>query len=780
MHHVRAWLGVVLSVLLSASMALAQSSTLSGRVVDPQGASVAGAEVLIISGPVTKSTRSTADGTFRFDAVPPGVYELLVLASGFANRTESVTAGDTPAPITVALEVASLSENITVQGALSGSVTTGKLNLPLRDVPMTVNTVTELTLREQGANDLVGALQNVPGVNAFSQYGIYEGYSFRGFLDLFPPTGAQLLDGVRNETTNRINTQLANIERIEVLKGPASALYGGGALGATVNLIRRKPSAQPVYDFSAVIGSWELGRGTFGATGRLGSDSVLYRLDVGADSKEGYRHNQTRRVSVTPSLAWRIGTHDQVNVYFTFNRDRFSGDAGIPIFGTDLPQVDLDDVYPTGVPRDRNFRAPQDEALSFDNNLQVAYARQLSDSVGFRNTLSYRRLNDGYFIVEYLALEAPRDVYREFLQFKHHRRPVTNQSEFTMRFTRGIEQNLVAGYEFQRYYNHTDTIPGGGVAEAEYIDLFDPVETQGTIDPPIARIRTFNDKNNAFYVQDHLSFGTKVKALVGGRFDIYRHHRYRDIRLDGGVPAAELRRKTDAFTGRLGLVYQPVSALDLYASYATSFNPLRDATPDGTTLKPIIGRQFEFGQRIHLVGGRVDVNTNVYRQVRKNYAFSRPGGQFDQASDITSKGLEVDVTTSPVSNWRIAGGYALTFAELGDYLINATTNLKGLQTVFAPRHTFNVWTGYDWTNGFGLNVGARALSSQFGDRSNVYRIPGYGLLNGALRYRRGLVDYALNINNLTNTDYYASTLYDMQVYPGEPINVMGTVRIRLR
>src|SRR5687767_5963090 len=128
--------------------------------------------------------------------------------------------------------------------------------------------------------------RSVPGVYAFTNYGVYEGYTFRGFLDLFPSLANQLVDGVRHEG-NRINSQLTSIERVEVLKGPSSALYGGGAIGATVNLIRKKPSAQPAYDFSAAAGSWTLGRGTFGATGRLGSDSVLYRLDVGGETKEG-------------------------------------------------------------------------------------------------------------------------------------------------------------------------------------------------------------------------------------------------------------------------------------------------------------------------------------------------------------------------------------------------------------------------------------------------------------------------------------------------------------
>ena len=766
-------------LFLSAGIASAQTTTVQGRITDPQGGVVSGAEVRLIGDRVNKVTRSAPDGSFTFEAVTPGAYDVVVLAPGFAAKTQPITAATASTPLAITLAVAGFNEDVTVQGALTASVSTGKTNLPLRDLPMTVNRVSETVIREEGINDLVGALHNVPGVNAFTQYGVYEGYTFRGFLDLFPPTAAQLVDGVLNETTNRINTQIANIERIEVLKGPASALYGGGALGATVNLIRKKPSAEPAFDASAAFGSWKLARGTFGATGRLSSNEILYRLDIGADSREGYRHNDTRRLSVTPSLAWRIGQSDQLNVYFTFNRDQFAGDAGIPLLNTDFGSALPESTYPAGVPRDRNFRTPQDQATSYDNNLQIAYARQLSDSVGFRNTLSYRHLNDEYFLAEFLVVDGERDVYREFLQFKHHRRPLTNQAEFSMRFTRGIEQNLVAGWEGQRYYNHTDTIPGGGVAEAEYIDLYNPVETQQEIDPPIARIRTFNDRNNAFYAQTHMTLGSKVKALIGGRADLYRHHRY-DERLDGGVPTPERRRETDAFTGRLGLVYQPVEPLDLYVSYATSFFPLQDAQPNGDTLEPITGRQVEFGQRVHFFNGRLDLNTAIYHQVRENYAISRPGGVFDQASEITSNGFEIDVTTTPVSRWRINGGYAFTHAEFGDYLLDDETNLKGTRPVFAPRHTFNVWTAYDWANGVGVNVGARALSSQFGDRFNVLKLDGYGMLNAAVRYTRGPLEYAININNLTDTEYIASTLYDTQVYPGEPINVLGTVRVRFR
>jgi iron complex outermembrane receptor protein len=241
-----------------------------------------------------------------------------------------------------------------------------------------------------------------------------------------------------------------------------------------------------------------------------------------------------------------------------------------------------------------------------------------------------------------------------------------------------------------------------------------------------------------------------------------------------------LRREAEAFTGRAGVVYQPVSRLDLYGSYATSFTPPTQAQPDGTSLEPEHGQGLEFGQRVHLVGGRLQINTAIYRIVRENVAFSRPGGFFDQASSMQSRGFELDVQTSPVSNWRVNGGYAFTSSRFDDFLVNATTNLEGNRSPFVPRHTFNVWTAYDWANGLGVNAGIRGIGHVFVDRTNVLALEGYGLLNIGVRYQRGPLEYAVNVNNLTDSEYFASALYDTQLYPGEPINVLATVRVRLR
>jgi outer membrane receptor for ferric coprogen and ferric-rhodotorulic acid len=112
--------------------------------------------------------------------------------------------------------------------------------------------------------------------------------------------------------------------------------------------------------------------------------------------------------------------------------------------------------------------------------------------------------------------------------------------------------------------------------------------------------------------------------------------------------------------------------------------------------------------------------------------------------------------------------------------VSETENLKGNAAIMAPRHTFTMWTAYDWPNGLGINAGLRAQSRMFIDRSNAFSVDGYGLLNLALRYVHGAVEYAVNVNNVTDTEYCASVLYDSQMYPGEPFNVLGTVRLRLR
>ena len=764
------WTAIV--TWMGATAAWAQSGSVTGRVVDAQGGAISGADVVLApASGSSRSTRSRADGGFTFDAVTAGTYTVRVEASGFTPFAESVQVASGAATVTASMQLAGVVEGVTVQGAMLGTANTGKTTVPVRDLPITVNGVSSEVIAEQGVNDLVAVLKNVPGVYAFTTYGVYEYYSFRGFL-----SSVQLLDGIRNEG-NRINTQLTNIERVEVLKGPSSALYGGSALGATVNLIRKKPSATPTYDGMAAFGSWKTGRGAFGATGRVGgNENTLYRFDIGAEEREGYRHDDAKRFTMTPSLAWRIGASNQVNVYYTMNRDQFGGDAGLPLVDTSLETATEANI--PDVPRDRNYRTPFDDATSFDNNIQLSYARQLNGSLGFRDTLSYRHFNDKYLLSEEVDFIAPRTVDRYYLYFNHHRRPLMNIAELTAHTRTGIEQDFVFGWESQRYHNFT-TLPDEDFFSAESIDAFNPVETQTEPSIDITRQNVATSVTNAFYAQDHLTLGPKVKALLGIRGDIYRRENHTDPiendEVTGEGPIT--KRDTKAVTGRAGLVYQPVSTVDLYGSFANSFTPLALAQPDGRTLEPETGQQWEFGQRVRMAKDRMQLNTSIYRLLRQNVAFRRPGNTFVQAGEVESKGFEADLETSPSANWRLNLGYAFTDAQFNDYEISAGVNLRGNTPPYAPRHTFNLWTGYEWPNGLGVNAGVRYFGDVFVDQDNTFMTKGYGLLNLGARYRKGPLEYALNVNNVTDKKYLIPHQDYLQVYPGEPVNVLATVRV---
>ncbi len=297
---------------------------------------------------------------------------------------------------------------------------------------------------------------------------------------------------------------------------------------------------------------------------------MLYRIDVGGDKSDGWRHNDATKLNVTPAVYWRLSDRDQLNFHYNFNRDRFATEAGIPLVGTangaPTPTASFPDV-----PRDRRYNTPQDFALSFDHNLQIGYTRTLNDNFGVRNTLSYRHVDDGYFSAETLKVLEPSTVQRTFLYFKHHRRPVTNVAELTGQFRLGVENRLVVGWEGQRYYNFSNRSAAAST-DTTPIDLFNPVETHVNRTFPTSRIDYFTNNTNAFYFQDHLTLASNLKVLVGGRLDVFRRYSHNDP-VENGVQSLgpEIKRESNPFTSRVGVVYQRRTA----SSTCTDRSPTR-------------------------------------------------------------------------------------------------------------------------------------------------------------------------------------------------------------
>jgi iron complex outermembrane receptor protein len=762
--------GLALCAVLVSSPVLAQSPVVTGRVVDPAGALVAGARVALTplgDNRSTFETRSDARGSFHWDHAAEGDYVLTVEARGFATSTRHVRVDPSLEPLTVHLEVASVTQTVTVEADRQASV--ARTSAPATDLPTNIGIVSRETLQTFAVNDLVTALQSVPNVNAYTQYGAYEYYSFRGFSD-----SVQTVDGVRNEG-NRVRSQLANVDRVEVLKGPASVLYGADAIGATVNLVLKKPSVARTYEGGLSLGSWRTSRISAGSGGRLAGPRLLYRIDAALDHSNGFRHDVSTRLNVTPTITWRASHRDQIDIRYSLNRNDLSGDSGIPL----QTLADGTQVIPD-VPRDRRFNTPDDFARSTDHNLRAAYTRSLTDRLTLRAVLSGRHYDDDYWVAETLRTTAANEVHRTFLYFKHARQPWFGQVELSGAVRAGVDHDILAGWEHQNYRTRTTRSAAASQATTS-IDLFSPVETHVTwTDFPVSRYDYTRLRSHAFYAQDTISLGTRVKIVGGLRLDrLDRRTNNNPVTNGIETPVDPVQRRANALTYRTGLVYQPTSRVDVFAQHATAFRPNYNLQADGRAIDPETGRQVEGGYRLRLLDGRLDLTSSIFQITKQNIALARPGGVYDLAGGIRSRGVEQEVEWRPSVLTRAAVGYGYTNAVYTDYS-TTSAELTGNLRPRTPRHTMNASAVVSFPNGLSVSVLAQTRGRQFLDDANTLSLDGYGLLNVALGYSRGALQYGLTLSNLTNTDYWSSALGGSQLYPGEPINVMATIRLLSR
>jgi iron complex outermembrane receptor protein len=535
-----------------------------------------------------QSTEITgASGTYQFEGLAPGEYRLEISAPGFTLHAQSLTVAANRRTVEAVLDVAPFSENVTVE-AVATVPTIGRIKVPLRDQPLTVNTLSSEFIETHALNDVVSALQHVANVSAYKQYGVYQYFTFRGFSD-----SVQMVDGIRNEG-NRVNTQLANVERLEVLKGPQSVLYGGDAVGAAVNLVLKKPTSEPIYDFSGATGRWKTYRGALGAGGRVVRSNVLfYRFDLGGESADNFRHDPSRRLNATPSLMWRFSNTSQLDLRYMFDRNRVSGDAGIPLVpltGGFVPspertaigdplsravQGDGTDVIPK-VARDVRYNTPQDFGLSVDHNVRLSFSQMFARGVAFRDTVGYRNFDDEYWTTESLDVTPPSRVNRGFLYFEHHRDTWMNQAEVSGIVKLGVEHNLLAGWDYQDHGNRTDR-RGTANYNTTPVDLYNPVETHVPVNVhafPLTRFDYLAQNTNGVFFQDTATIAPKLKVVIGTRYDSVRRANHNNPITNGiETQVIPTRGESQKTTYRVGVVYQPVKTYDLYVQNSTAFRP---------------------------------------------------------------------------------------------------------------------------------------------------------------------------------------------------------------
>jgi iron complex outermembrane receptor protein len=756
------------------AIAFAQDLRLTGKILDAARLPIDGATISLTK-PGTKPlyAQSNSDGRYTLKKIPSGSATVRILKPGFAELQQVIQIKSSLDNIDFTLTLAEVSTTVTVED-VAGKTTATRMDVPNLEVPIQVTSVSSQVLEQRGTNDLVNALQNVSGVSATRWYGMYEYYTIRGFNI----ADVQLVDGMRLEG-NRINTQLNNVEQVDVLKGPSSILYGGQALSGAINIIRKKPAANRAYDVFYRGGRFNTHQVGLGATGPVGNwQRLLYRADFSFEDSDGWRNAAARRFNVSPSLTYLFSDRARVTLHQAFNRDRFATDAGIPIGVAAIP----------GFPKDFRFNTSQDFGRVFDSQSHVLLNININPNWEFRNGFLFRYTDDQYFSAETLTyVPALNQVNRGLLYFQHHRRPVLNQSDVLGHFTlAGMKHTVVAGYEYQDFYNFTDraasrSINIAPINLATRTDTFTPFA-----DFPLSRVDYFTNRINAFFWQDFIHLSKKLRLNIGGRLDDFRRITRNDPFANGVATARgpEFRRNQSAYTYRAGLTYLLSENQQLYASSSSSFQPVTNVPADGRELLPETGRAFEIGHRIQAFGGRFKVDTALYQIKRQNVVIALPNANFEQAGQQSSRGLDLDINGNIGKGFRLIANYGYTLPRFDNFFAaNRTINLTGFRPRFTQRHATNLWLTKAWNNGLTASIGQRYLSSMFVDNANTqnFKLGGYTTFSGAVSYRKRFYQLALNADNLLGRDrYFVAGIYDTQVYPGAPLTLSATMRLFFR
>jgi iron complex outermembrane receptor protein len=642
-----------------------------------------------------------------------------------------------------------------------------RTDTPIRDIPQSIQVVPQQVLEDQQVQRVEDALENVSGVQqTVSSLNVATSFLIRGF-----ETTNIYRDGLRDPTNFSSGSELANIDRIEVLKGPAAVLYGQGELGGLVNFVTKQPLAEPFYSVEGTVGNFNLYGGAIDLTGPLNdSRTLLYRLNVSGQRSDTFiDFSEIERYQFAPVLTWQIGKNTALTFEADYQDRRYPSVPGLPAVGTVLPN-------PFGeLPRDRFLGDPDFNYRDIEA-LRVGYRfeHRFSENWLVRNSFkaTFQSL-DAKFAFP-VGLQANNRLFDQLYAANvepDDRRVYAVDTNVVGKFRTGsIEHQVVFGVNFDRSNVSRNII----LARLDPIDIFNPVygRTPGAIRQRI--ITDAYSESVGFYIQDQISLLDNLKLVLGGRFDLVNQKQ------ENLVSSTTSEQDDQAFSPRVGIVYQPIQPVSLYASYSRAFNPATPGTilVSGAAAEPERGTQYEAGIKAEFLQGRLSSTLAFYELTRSNVLTPSPTDPFAsvQTGEQRSRGVELDVAGEILPGWRVIASYAYTDAqitednryEVGNQLINVPENSASLWT------TYEVQTG--GLKGLGFGVGLRYVGEREGDLENSFSLPSYLRTDATIYYKRNNFRAALNVNNLFDTEYFEAAQNGRAgVFPGAPLTVIGTI-----
>lgn len=793
----------------------AQNAQITGIISAENNEGISYAAVSIKS--LKKSATADEKGSFEISNLSAGTYTIHFSAMGFLSQQKTVELlqnENLNLSIVLAENINTL-QTVEITGRKEKSYKNtksfigAKTEIALKDLPQAVSYATKELIADQGTIRVGEIVKNFSGV---SQFTFYDDISIRGFR-INGGSNTQLLNGLRT-STGFWKQPLANyLERVEVLKGPSSALFGNASPGGVLNRVTKKPLDKPANSVNFSTGSFNTLRALADFTGPLTEDkSLLYRLNLGYENANSFRDLQfDKNLVFAPSLSFLPNDKTSVNFDLIYTSSKSVLDRGQSTYENNL--------YSTKTSQSLNSTNDylNEETYIVTTSLNHQFSDRLSFSASYIRTgynedlLEHRSANKYASMAD--GSTNPTEVEMQVFMRKR-KRYIDNISTFFnyKAQTGSLDHNLILGYDYAQ-----EQVPPGGsqlqatgyrnAANTGSIATYNPnnknaylLDSKGNPVPNVAHFDLSNssasqqlkDMSKYFYVarpfdptyyslygiylQDHIKWGA-FQALIGVRYDEYTDRE--NYKKDN-----QNEVKQHSFLPRFGLTYTVNPNINLYGTYVKGYNPQTASSlsnPNaGGPFDPLESNMVEFGGKSSWFKEKLFVTLALFKIEQKNtlYNANDPSNidLMRQVGQEESKGIEIDVNGSITPQWSISAAYSYNEAHITDSPIAAEI---GRQKPNTPIQQGNVWTRYNFVNGalkdFGIAMGSNFVTTRNLSNNATQTIPGYTLMNAAFYYNINKFKIQLNANNITNKTYWVGGYDYIRLFPGAPSNWLLTL-----
>lgn len=658
------------------------------------------------------------------------------------------------------------------------ATTATKTETPFLETPGTVNVVTRKQLVDRQVFDVAEAFKYTAGVNpgVGGRTPFDAGLYLRGFStgEFGALGGFYYRDGFR---MSGIPLPIANLDRLELIKGPASVLYGRAEPGGLVNAIYKRPLDTPYYMLEQQFGNYDLYRTSVDATGPITDDgTLLYRFNLQNVEQGSFRdYLENNLLSIAPSLTWKPSEDTRIDVQFEYSDTGWNYPTAIPAVGNRPANIPLKRFIGDGAASGTDWEAETYVA-------SVDLKHRFNEDWSLRWTALYA--NQKLIGIDHTNIggldEATGDATYAFNLAEpndHRRWWFTSLNVVGNVDIYGIRNKFLFGFDynndkFEGPYYWRDVDLAFNIYNPVYGQVKHLSRRQVLADLTPADDYVQINRWYGLYIQDQIDLTEQLHLTLGGRYD--------DTEYYNGNPAEEKINHVGRLSPRYGIVYQPLPWLSAYFQYMESLganNGGRSAT--GKVFEPQTAEQYEVGFKTEFFDGRLTSSLAFFRLEKQNLLTTDPTNPAFKVNigEARSQGIEFEIVGRVIEGLNLIGSYALTDTRI----TKSYDGDRGNRLPNVPLHAGSLWMTYDVTDQFTVGAGVYVARHREGDAANSYQLPGYARLDMMAAYRWFIgptrLTAQVNVNNVLDKEYFShSTESRFGAIPGQPLTVLGSLR----